>query len=33
MQNARVADPESFVDSSIIRELDRSGFMNALYEK
>ena len=31
--SARVADPESFVDSSIIRELDRSGFINALYEK
>lgn len=30
---ARVADPKSFVDSSIIRELDTSGFIKALYEK
>lgn len=30
---ARVADPKSFIDSSIIRELDTSGFIKALYEK
>ena len=31
--NARAADPESFVDSSIVKELDASGFIKALYEK
>jgi NitT/TauT family transport system substrate-binding protein len=30
---ARAADPESFVDSSIVKELDASGFIKALYEK
>ena len=29
--NARAADPESFVDSSIVKELDTSGFIKALY--
>lgn len=30
---AKGADPKSFVDSSIVKELDTSGFINALYEK
>ncbi len=30
---ARDADPKSFVDSNIIRDLDTSGFIKALYEK
>lgn len=29
---ARAADPNSFVDSSIIKSLDQSGFINKLYE-
>jgi NitT/TauT family transport system substrate-binding protein len=31
--NARVADADSFVDSSIIKELDAGGFIKGLYEK
>ena len=30
---AKGADPKSFVDSSIVKELETSGFINALYEK
>jgi ABC-type nitrate/sulfonate/bicarbonate transport system substrate-binding protein len=30
---AKGADPKSFVDGSILKELDTSGFINALYEK
>jgi len=29
---AKGADPKSFVDSSIVRELDTSGFVKSLYE-
>ena len=28
-----VADPRSFVDESIVREIDASGFIKELYEK
>ncbi|MEK7229275.1 MAG: hypothetical protein AAB154_04450, partial [Candidatus Binatota bacterium] len=30
---ARGADPRSFVDESIVREIDASGFIKELYEK
>ncbi|MBI3065032.1 MAG: hypothetical protein HYY82_08840, partial [Deltaproteobacteria bacterium] len=30
---AKDADPRSFVDSSILKELDAKGFIKALYEK
>ena len=29
---AKSADPNSFVDSSIVKDLDQSGFINALYD-
>jgi hypothetical protein len=29
---AKGADPKSFVDSSIVRQLDTSGFIKSLYE-
>src|ERR1044072_1419473 len=29
---AKSADPNSFVDSSIVKELDQSGFINKLYD-
>jgi NitT/TauT family transport system substrate-binding protein len=30
---ARTADPKSFIDTSILKELDSTGFVKALYEK
>ena len=30
---AKTAKPEQFVDMSFIRELDQSGFIDALYKK
>jgi hypothetical protein len=29
---ARSADPKSFIDSSLVKELDDSGFIKRLYE-
>jgi hypothetical protein len=29
---ARAADPNSFVDSSIVKNLDQTGFISKLYE-
>jgi len=30
---AKIADPKSFVDESLLREIDQSGFMKMLYQK
>jgi len=31
--NAKSADPKSFVDDSLLREIDQSGFIKKLYER
>jgi len=30
---ARVADPRTFIDGSIVKEIEASGFVEALYKK